>query len=139
MKLDDLIKDLTTPYVYIIGDVNAYTMAGKQQKFGKELMNFCHGEELILPDVKKCPNTTYTYVSEAHSTVSWVDHVMCTHSPHAFVDNISVLYDKIKSDHHPLTVTLDFLHEVNIDKDDHLATHSKNGIKWDMMTDVEMA
>ena len=62
VKLDDLIKDFTTPYVYIIGDFNADTMTGKQQKFGKELMDFCHGEELILSDVKKCPNTTCTYV-----------------------------------------------------------------------------
>ena len=100
VKLDDLIMDSITSYVYIIGDFNADTMAGKQRKFGKELMNCCHGEELILSDVKKCPNTTYTYVSEAHNTVSWLDHVMCTHSAHVL--EILFLFYMIKS--HPITI-----------------------------------
>ena len=77
-----------------------------QHKFGQELSQFCTSQDLLLTDVMRYPRSTYTYYydSEAHCTVSWLDHIMCTQSAHDLVENVSVMYKTVSSDHDPISV-----------------------------------
>ena len=71
-KLDVLLKDCDSPYVFTIGDFNADTTVNTTHKFGTELLKFCEGERYMLSDVVKCYTDTFTYFSEAHQTTSWI-------------------------------------------------------------------
>ena len=71
--------------------------------FGEELHNFCDDNDYVLSDVAKLNNGTFT--SEAHGTVSWLDHCVCTKNAHDCVNDISVLYDYVDSDHLPLSLS----------------------------------
>jgi len=120
--------------VFIMGDFNSDPL-DERHKFGRELKNFCQAEYLVLSDVMMCPRSTYTYLSEAHNSASWLDHIVCTQSAHNLVENVSVLYETITSDHHPLIATVRFPHVV-MDVDD-VETNPASGprrIKWDMLS-----
>ena len=50
----------------------------------------------------------FTYVSNAHSTTSWLDHIICSHGIHSKVTYMNIL-DKIpSSDHLTLQAEVDF-------------------------------
>ena len=49
----------------------------------------------------------FTYVSDAHSTTSWLDHIICSHGINSKITSMNIL-DKIpSSDHLPLKVKID--------------------------------
>ena len=103
-KLNDLIEAACTPYVMAIGDFNSDNRA--HHKFGKELSTFCKDENLIISDLIHLSNSEYTFVS-SHGFTSWIDHVISTYSGHTLINNISVNYRCISSDHLPWMVDLD--------------------------------
>ena len=54
---------------------------------------------LFLADKCSLPADSYTYLSPAWGTTSWLDHIMCTHDALSSITNISVVHDCIISDH----------------------------------------
>jgi hypothetical protein len=70
------------------------------------LISFCKDVNLVLSDKDHLVDC-YTYLSTAHNTVSWLDHVVCTNSAHTLVKDCIILYDKMSSDHFPLSVAID--------------------------------
>ena len=52
---------------------------------------------------------TFTYSSDAHGTVLWLDHCIFSHSLHQSIDNINVLYEFSTSDHFRLVISLSCL------------------------------
>ena len=104
-KIDSIILDAETPYVFVLGDFNADVCNG--QSFGKELSLFCHEEDLIISDIRHLSSAdNYTYMSEAHQTTSWLDHIICTYSAHAKVSSVRILYSMVSSDHFPIVLEL---------------------------------
>jgi hypothetical protein len=99
--IDSLVGDAETPYVYAIGDFNADI--SKAHSFGNELLSFCRDVGLTISDSVYLQNC-YTFVSSAHHTTSWLDHVVCTTSAHKLVCDYKVHYDKVSSDHLPLSM-----------------------------------
>ena len=88
-KMENIMADADTPYVFAIGDFNAdcnkNTSGVIQHKFGLEINKFCSSEGLIISDVMLLQNSNpkpYTYFSEAHNSVSWLDHVVSSSSGH---------------------------------------------------------
>ena len=80
-KINSVLSDSNTPYVFIHGVFNANictTETERRHKFGMELKKFCINESLFLSDVLFCSDNSYTYYSEAHQSVSWLDHIICT-------------------------------------------------------------
>ena len=71
--------------------------------FGDLLLKFCDDHDLILADKCSLPADSYTYLSPAWGTTSWLDHIMCTHDALSSITNISVVHDCIISDHFPLS------------------------------------
>jgi exonuclease III len=112
-KLDSIISTSDTVYNMVLGDFNADTMLNNngeiQQLFGRKLLSFCSEHDLVLSDHTRLHNmNTYTFVSFSHGTTSWLDHAVSTTSMDSLVENVSVDYSTISSDHLPLCVTLDF-------------------------------
>ena len=55
-----------------------------------------------MTDVRLLPIETFTYVSDAHHTTSWIDHVIMSSSLHDYCSAMSVLYGHVTSDHRPI-------------------------------------
>ena len=54
----------------------------------------------------------YTYVSDAHNTTSWLDHIMCSHNMHQHISSLEILKKLAKSDHLPLSIHLDIYKDI---------------------------
>ena len=107
-KINDLIESHDSPFVLATGDFNADLTSHRNHLFGSELLNFCKDEGLVISDQIHLNNTAqpYTFVSN-HGTTSWLDHVVSSFCGHALIKDISILGDKISSDHLPLKISLD--------------------------------
>jgi hypothetical protein len=77
----------------------------------------------------------FTYMSEAHGTVSWIDHIVSTISAHEIIRNIEVLYNFVTSDHLPvcMEIALDLVH-----LDICQSSNSVSSIKWDALGDQDL-
>ena len=107
-KLSVFADNITSTYVTIVGDFNANI--SRQSVFGNALQKFCSDNNFIMADKETLPDDTYTYVSSAWGTTSWLDHVLCSLDAKQCTGNFEVCYDYILSDHHPIIGTI----EVNI-------------------------
>ena len=85
----------------IVGDFNA----NKESTCGHFFNNFCEEHGYIISDRSISSSNTFTYLSDSHQTISWLDHCISSSSVHKSIKNISVLYDYITSDHRPLSIT----------------------------------
>ena len=93
------------PLSFIFGDLNANPLSSTH-RFGKELLKFCNSEKVILSDIVKCSQDTFTFLSEAHGSVAWLDHIISTHTLHSLIKRIWVEYGYVSSDHFPINVEL---------------------------------
>ena len=92
-----------------MGDMNAdisRTDGVIRSKFGKEIVNFCDENHLVLSDMLHLDPETFTHYSEAHHSVSWLDHCISTFNFHRLITDIKVIRDVICSDHLPVSVRL---------------------------------
>lgn len=103
-KVGSVLNSFT--YAAAIGDFNA-NVSSQHHKFGNELKTFCKDENCILTDVVHCPSDSFTFISEAHSTVAWLDHMVSTIPLHLFVKKVSIDNSLITSDHFPLSIQLE--------------------------------
>lgn len=74
--------------------------------FGQHLIRFCKENKLMLSSQILMPEDSYTYISEAWSTTSWLDHCICTADAHDCLEKLEILYDLVISDHIPVLMTL---------------------------------
>ena len=82
----DAIK--TTSCLYgVIGDFNANCYGST---FMSELIAFCAENGLVTSDMLRLGplSDTYTFVSAAHGSTSWLDHCLCSPSLNATVIDI---------------------------------------------------
>ena len=56
-----------------------------------------------VADKMLLPIDSYTYLSPAWGTTSWLDHVVCTDDALQCIHNMVILHDCIFSDHFPLS------------------------------------
>ena len=75
-KLNVVIENINATCITVIGDF--YANLSKQSVFGEMLLNFCRENNADIVDKTILPADTYTYVSSAWGTTSWLDHVVCT-------------------------------------------------------------
>ena len=57
---------------YVMGDFNSDFTRG--DLFGDEFMQICNEHSLYIADKELLPNSTFTCISNAHGTTSWLDH-----------------------------------------------------------------
>ena len=139
-KIDDLITASRTPNVFVVGDFNADVANSANHAFGKDMLDFCSYENLIISDIAELSLDSFSCFSEAHSTTSWLDHIVSTKSAHSSICNINIKYDFISSDHFPITFNVD----CNIVASDPISnTNNANGISssrvfWDKLSSQDI-
>ena len=125
--------------MYVLGDYNANLRINSNKqispRFGKELKEFCKTENLILSDVLNLPPDTYTFISSAHGTVSWLDHIVTTKNGHERILDITVDNSFVTSDHLPVRMELDFLCAHKMQS---LKLNKKRTILWSTLTPVDI-
>ena len=106
-KISDIIVESPCTHISILGDFNA----GPGTLFERELLELCTNHSLNISDyiILGRFSGTFTYVSDAHLTTSWLDHVICSHNMNLLVQNLYVLNKLPCSDHLPVVVTFDIV------------------------------
>ena len=79
-RISAIITECDTAQIVIAGDFNAAI----NTPFEHELLEMCKDNHLIISDSGYLgrDSGTSTYVSAAHHTSSWLDHIICSHSSH---------------------------------------------------------
>ena len=105
--VDAIIKESDISSVFVIGDWNAGV--NSNSVFGSELSTFCTEHNYVLSDVDRlgCGSDSFTFLSEAHGTTSWIDHCLCTEQAHSSITDVNTCYDMQSSDHFPISICID--------------------------------
>ena len=74
-KIKIIIESANTPYVFVLGDFNADIQS--DSVFGSELVEFCNLNKLDFIDRIILPSSSFTFISQARGTTSWLDHCCC--------------------------------------------------------------
>ena len=102
-----IIQESDVSSIYVIGDWNAEISANSV--FGSELSSFCTEHRYVISDIEHLgiDGGSFTYISEAHGSTSWIDHCVCTSQAHSSISDINVNYDTQSSDNFPLSICID--------------------------------
>lgn len=131
-KIDSLLSGY--PYASAIGDFNA-NIANKHHRFGAELKSFCEEENWMLSDYSISPIDTFTFYSDAHHTVAWLDHIMSTTNFHSIVNNIWVEHEYVTSDHFPIFTSILLSDITNTETSNHdNKSYKKSHLNWSKMS-----
>ena len=70
--------------------ITDYFNAGVNTLFEHELVELCKCEHLCISDYEMLGRNIgfYTYVSDAHHSTSWLDHVICSSNMRSAIDGI---------------------------------------------------
>ena len=126
--IGSVIDEYNIVNIVIAGDMNADPSRGR---FWRELTDLISNYNLKT-DLINCPSDTFTYLSPAHDTTSWLDHVFTTQKLYENMVNINVNYDLSLYDHFPIEFSFS---KINIDKykDNNSAFDITSFVKWDKM------
>ena len=105
--IDSFISELDTTSVFIVGDMNA-DVANDQSTFENHLAYFCIDNDYKLASQMFMPANSYTYISDAWHSTSWLDHCVCTDDACSSILEMSVMYNMCTSDHMPIQISIDF-------------------------------
>lgn len=105
-KLNVLLDELDSTCVTIVGDFNS-NINKPNSCFAKYLSEYCDLFKYKWSSINHLPADTYTYISDAWGSQSWLDHCISTQDSDKLITDMSVLYGNIVSDHIPLCIELD--------------------------------
>ena len=125
-KLQCIIDSANTSYIFILGDFNANIQT--TSIFGAELIEFCDNNNLCFLDKELLSPDSFTYISQAHGTTSWLDHCITTTSGRAITSSLSIIDNIVCSDHFPLCINI--VCDVNPLCDTVLDVECQPKIKW---------
>ena len=103
-KIQAISDSFESSNSFIIRDFKAELI--KTNLFSPFINSFISECHFIPSDIKYLPPDSFTYVSDAHGSRSWLDHVLCTHSSHSSVSDMTINYNCVSSDHCPLLFTI---------------------------------
>ena len=132
----DIIDEGTSSSYIIVGDWNANLRIGQRSLFRQHMLDFCTNNNLLIVDTETCPEDSYTFVSEAHGSHTWLDHIVCTSDIRNAISNVEIAYDITDNDHIPMCMDLDILAAPLLSEE----TNSCNSkLNWDRLkpTDLE--
>ena len=100
------ISDNHSTSVLVVDDMNA-DLTDKRSLFAKHMLQFCDDNNLIVSSQMFLPADSYSYISEAWHTTSWLDHCISTADAHESIRSIKIVYEASMSDHIPFVMSLD--------------------------------
>ena len=99
-KITALFAECDAVELIVAGDFNCQ----HGSRFFDIFSNFVLDNDLMLTDFNRL-HDVFTYCNDAGTSMSWIDHIVCSKTIDCMVSNCSVLYDFVSSDHKQLTVT----------------------------------
>lgn len=99
------VSELDTTSVYLVGDWNA-DISDNNSLFANHLRHFCSDNNFVLSSLHSLPADSYTYVSEAWHTTSWLDHCICTADANASIEKMEIMYRFATTDHIPVNLSI---------------------------------
>jgi len=102
-SLNAVITDCNVSYFILCGDVN-YKFDSARQRVTESYLNEFRG---ISADRYHLAENSFTYVSDCHDTVSWIDYVIVNEVIVPRLIDFTILYDVIASDHRPLSFAIE--------------------------------
>ena len=103
--------------------------------FGAELIDFYDNNNLCFIDKEKLLPDSFTFVSQAHGTTSWLDHCITTASGKSIASNISIIDDIVCSDHYPICIEI--VCDINVLNNIVPGMKSKSAIKWHTANEID--
>ena len=99
-KISAILEECTTTKIAIVGDFNAAVSTS----FETELLALCESQNFVVSDYQLLGRLSeqFTFVSDAHSTTSWLDHFICSHDLHQRITSLYILDKSPCSDHLPI-------------------------------------
>ena len=137
-QLGNLVNELRYDSIYFVGDFNADPFSGRSWS---HLKAFMHTNHLQCFDVDMLDAATFTFVSYGNAYTKWLDHVVGRDSNDIKLKDITILYDKIGSDHLPLRVHIMIENAEIVDSVFHNGIDERSGfINWEKLTteDINM-
>lgn len=101
-KIHAIVEDRGCTNSIVVGDFNA----DPRTPFGDELEDFCRENQYKYADKLLLPGSTYTFVSDAHGTTSWLDHCLVTDSVYNSISKMYVDYGISWTDHRPISIEM---------------------------------
>lgn len=97
--LAKLNETSSTPYEYFEGDFNADVLVKPNcvSRFGKLLLDCVKDENFVLYDYDNLDKDSYTFVSSAHNSVSWLDHCVCSATGSDLINNVHICREFVSS------------------------------------------
>ncbi|XP_024116673.2 uncharacterized protein LOC112138347 [Oryzias melastigma] len=102
------IRDHNFLNVFIIGDLNS-DISDCASTFGNHLKQFWEDNGLTLSTGILLPEDSFTHISEAWHTTSWLDHCVTSADAHASLTNMKIFYELALADHIPFGMQINFL------------------------------
>jgi hypothetical protein len=122
---------------FVVGDWNTNTL--KFTPFGDELRLFCDEYGYILSDLKLILDNTkpFTYISDSHNTVSWLDHCVSTRSAHSAISDMRIIHTLVGSVDRPILMSIktDVLPRLDFCRNE--LSNLKYNINWSDLTSDE--
>ena len=101
----------------------------------------CDIYQLVISDYRKYGRNSgqHTYVSDAHNSISWLDHVICSQDMHLKLHSIDISDQLPSSDHLPLSFILDSNHSIlNVPHHNSPCGSAKVTVNWAKVKDTEL-
>ncbi|KAL7381375.1 hypothetical protein ABVT39_004885, partial [Epinephelus coioides] len=134
--IGSFIEENECTRIYVMGDLNA-DISDRKSVFGRYLVEFCHDNKLLLTSKIHLPTDSYTYVSEAWNTTSWLDHCVSTADAHECVDKVEILYGFATTDHMPVSIMLNVENLPTMTTDDNQVNHGGK-IEWAKLSENDL-
>lgn len=105
-ELHAFIDELECTCFAVVGDWNANLRQPHSSLFANCMLDFCNEYDYVISSKLYLPSQSYTYVSAAWGTESWLDHVVSSADFHSIINDMSVHYDVTDEDHIPFSLSL---------------------------------
>ena len=103
-KIQAISDSFESANTFIFGESNEDIK--KPSLFTPFLIAFINDCHLISSDTLLLPSDAFTYISDAHRSRSWLNHLLSTYSSHSSISNMEFKYDCVSSDNLPLCFTI---------------------------------
>ena len=131
----DIIDEGSSTSYIVVGDWNANIHVGQRSLFRQPMLDFCANNNLSIVDNETCPDDSYTYVSEAHGSNTWLDHIVCTLDIRNAINNVEIAYNLTDTDHIPMCMDLNILAAPLLSEE----TNSCNAkLSWDSLKPIDL-
>ena len=133
--INSFISDHPSSCIFIVGDMNS-DLSDNNSMFAKHIVQFCEDNNLILSSQLLLPSNSFSYISEAWNSTSWLDHCISTADAHASISSMEIVYDAAFYDHVPvgMTIECESLPEVT----QQVESTSTPKLDWSKLSDEEV-